>query len=64
MCRLDDGPVAADVRHRGEHVEGLGPGDARHRVHCQRGDSARGELLDDGRIERGGKQTDQVLTGM
>ena len=42
---LDDGAVAGQVRLGGEHVHGLGPGQARHGVHRERGEVARPQVL-------------------
>ena len=56
MSGLDDRPVAGDVGHRAEHVEGLCPGDARDRVHRERGDALGLELLEQLGGQRGSQQ--------
>ena len=61
VCRLDHRAVAPDVGHRGEDVQGLGAGDARHGIHRQRGDTAGGEPLDEVGAQGRGEQGDEHL---
>ena len=60
MGRLDDRPVAGDVRHRAQRVEFLGAGETGHAIHRQHGGLFRGQPLQQLRILRGPEEADQA----
>jgi len=53
-CGGQNGAIAGDGAHGSQRIHGLGPRDARHAVHSQRGDAAVAKHADHVVVDRGG----------